>query len=48
MEQRAIDACARDYNGFDWQSLMVTAQQWRDLGYTEDQVFASFSPFSSA
>lgn len=38
MEKRAGVAAAQDYNGFSWQQLMETGQQWRDYGYPEDQV----------
>lgn len=38
MEERAGVAAAQEYNGFSWQQMMETAQQWRDYGYPEDQV----------
>ena len=38
MEERAGAAAAQDYNGFSWQQMMETGQQWRDYGYPEDQV----------
>ena len=38
MEARAVEACQRDYQGFDWQALMETGQRWREHGYPEDQV----------
>lgn len=38
MEERAGVAAAQDYNGFSWQQIMETGQQWRDYGYPEDQV----------
>ena len=38
MEERAATAAAQDYNGFSWQQMMETGQQWRDYGYPEDQV----------
>ena len=38
MEERAGVAAAQDYNGFSWQQMMETGQQWRDFGYPEDQV----------
>ena len=44
MEERATAAAAQDYNGFGWQQMMETGQQWRDYGYPEEQV-CSLSPF---
>ena len=38
MEERAGVAAGQDYNGFSWQQMMETGQQWRDYGYPEDQV----------
>lgn len=38
MEVRAYEASVKEYNNYDWQALMVIAQQWRDLGYPEDEV----------